>query len=140
MSYLIDTNIISEVRKGAKCDSRVATWYESIADAEIFLSVLALGEIRKGVERARSSRPAQAQVLERWLETIMESFADRILPVDQGVADNWGRMSATRSVPTIDGLLAAAAKAHLMTLVTRNIADVADLGVEVLNPFLYKSR
>lgn len=135
MNYLIDTNIISEVRKGAKCDPHVAAWYESIDDAEIFLSVLVLGEIRKGVERVRPNDPAQARALEKWLAAVVQSFAERILPVDQAVADEWGRMSAKRPVSTIDALLAATAKVHGMTLATRNTADVADLGTGVLNPF-----
>ncbi len=138
MSYLIDTNIISEVRKGAKCNPNVAAWYASIDDAEIYLSVLVLGEIRKGVERARITDAPQAQALEKWLETVAGSFAERVLPVDRPVADEWGRMSAGRPVSTIDALLAATAKVHRMTLATRNTADVADLGADVVNPFEYK--
>jgi predicted nucleic acid-binding protein len=135
VNYLLDTNIISEVRKGAKCDSNVAAWYDSIDDADIYLSVLVLGEIRKGVERARLSNPAQGRALEKWLTTVAESFAERILSVDQAVADEWGRMGAKRSVSTVDALLAAAAKVHGMTLATRNVFDVADLGADFINPF-----
>jgi predicted nucleic acid-binding protein len=135
VNYLIDTNIISEVRKGDRCNANVAAWYASIDDADIYLSVLVLGEIRKGIERARPNDPARARALERWLDTVRESFADRVLPVDPLVADEWGRMSAGPSAPTIDALLAATAKVHRMTLATRNLADVADLGAEVVNPF-----
>ena len=135
MSYLIDTNIISEVGKGEQCDPNVAAWYASIDDADIYLSVLILGEIRKGIERVRPNNPARARALEEWLNTVRESFADRVLPVDPMVADEWGRMSAKRSVPAIDALLAATAKVHRMTLATRNLSDVADLGARVLNPF-----
>ena len=135
MNYLLDTNIISEVRKGTKCDPHVAAWYESIDDAEIYLSVLVLGEIRKGVERVRPNDPTQARALEKWLTVVVQSFAERVLPVDQAVADEWGRMSAKRPVSTIDALLAATANVHGMTLATRNTADVADLGVLILNPF-----
>jgi predicted nucleic acid-binding protein len=135
VSYLLDTNIISEVRKGDQRDPNVAAWYASIDDAEIYLSVLVLGEIRKGIERARANDPAQARALERWLGEVRQSFADRVLPVDQLVADEWGRMSAKRRVPSIDSLLAATAKVHRMTLATRNLSDVADLGADVLNPF-----
>ena len=140
MNYLIDTNIISEVRKGAKCDANVAAWYASIDDAEIYLSVLVLGEIRKGVERARLKDPAQARSLENWLAAVAKAFAERILPVDKYVADEWGRMGCNRPVPTIDALLAATAKVHAMTLVSRNVADVADLGASVLNPFDLRMR
>jgi predicted nucleic acid-binding protein len=135
VNYLIDTNVISEVRKGGKCDPNVAAWWQSVDDADIYLSVLVLGEIRKGVERARPNDPAQARALEKWLATVVESFAERILPVDHAVADEWGRMSAKRPVSTIDALLSATAKVHGMTLATRNISDIADLGAEFVNPF-----
>jgi predicted nucleic acid-binding protein len=135
VNYLIDTNIISEVRKGAKCDRNVAAWYDSILDSDIYLSVLVLGEIRKGIERARAKDPAQAHALEKWLMDVIRSFGERILPIDHAVADEWGRMSAKRSLSTIDALLAATAKVHRMTLATRNITDVADLGTDILNPF-----
>lgn len=139
MNYLLDTNIISEVRKGAKCDPNVVAWYDSIDDGDIFLSVLVLGEIRKGVERARPSDPAQARALEKWLTTVAASFAERILPVDQAVADEWGRMGAKRPVSTVDALLAATAKVHAMTLATRNVSDVADLGADFVNPFEHRA-
>jgi predicted nucleic acid-binding protein len=135
VNYLLDTNVISEVRKGDRCNRHVASWYASIDDAEIYLSVLVLGEIRGGIERARAKDPVKSGALERWLGAVQESFADRILPVDQMVADAWGRMNAKRSVPTIDALLAATAKVHRMTLATRNVSHVADLGVDVFNPF-----
>jgi predicted nucleic acid-binding protein len=133
--YLIDTNVISEVRKGDRCNRRVASWYASIDDADIYLSVLVLGEIRTGIERARAKEPARSRALEQWLAAVEEAFADRILPVDRGVADAWGQMRATRSVPTVDALLAATAKVHRMTLATRNISDVSDLGADIVNPF-----
>ncbi len=135
MNYLIDTNVISEVRKGSDCNPRVAAWYGSIEDESIYLSVLVLGEIRKGIERARRKEPAKARALEKWLSTLSRFFAERVLPVDHAVADEWGRMSAKRPVSTVDALLAATAKVHGMTLVTRNTADVADLGANMLNPF-----
>jgi toxin FitB len=135
VNYLIDTNIISEVRKSDKCDPNVAAWYDSIGGDNIYLSVLVLGEIRKGIERARPNKPEQARALDKWLSAVKKSFAERILPIDQAVAEEWGRMSGKRPVPSIDALLAATAKVHRMTLATRNILDVADLGADVLNPF-----
>ena len=135
MKYLIDTNIISEVRKGTRCDPHVTAWYASVADADIYLSVLVLGEIRKGIERVRAKDPAQAGALEKWLATVVDAFAERVLPIDHAVAEEWGRMSGKRPVSTVDALLAATAKVHGMTLATRNIADIADLGAKVLNPF-----
>jgi len=135
VSFLIDTNVISEVRKGTRCDPNVAAWYSSIKDTDLYLSALILGEIRKGIELARPRDPAKAEALQGWLEAVVEAFADRVIPVDRFVSDAWGRMSATRPIPAIDGLLAATAKVHDLTLVTRNDADVAGLGVRVLNPF-----
>lgn len=135
MSFLIDTNIISEVRKGDRCDEAVAAWWAGVAEDEIWLSALVLGEIRKGVELARRRDPQKATVLETWLSDVVSGFGDRVLPVDASVAEEWGRMNAIRPVPVIDALLAATAKANDLTLVTRNEADVAGLGVEVLNPF-----
>ena len=135
MNYLIDTNIISEVAKRDRCNRHVASWYASVEDRRVYLSVLVLGEIRKGIERARANDPARADALERWLTTVRRSFADRILPIDPLVSDEWGRMSATQSVSVIDALLAATAKVHRLTLATRNVADVAGLGANVCNPF-----
>ena len=135
MNYLLDTNIISEIRKGGDCNPHVATWYDSIDEDSIYLSVMVLGEIRKGIERARRTKPAQARALENWLSTLSRGFSDRILPIDLAVADEWGRVSAERPVSTVDALLAATAKVHHMMLATRNVSDVADLRAEVLNPF-----
>ncbi len=135
MSFLIDTNIISEVRKGDRCDPAVATWWAGVAEDDLWLSSLVLGEIRKGVELARRRDPRKAETLETWLSDVIAGFGDRVLPVDTAVAEEWGRMNAVRPVPVIDALLAATAKANGLTLVTRNGADVAGLDVDVLNPF-----
>jgi predicted nucleic acid-binding protein len=135
VSYVIDTNIISEVRKGSRCDANVAAWYATIDDSELYLSTLVIGEIRKGIERARPRDAEKAEALERWLSEVTTAFDGRILLIDNAVSEEWGRMSAMRSIPVIDGLLAATAKANRMTLVTRNDADVDGLGAKLLNPF-----
>lgn len=135
MSYLIDTNIISEVRKGNRCDAHVSAWYASIADDELFLSTLVLGEIRKGIELARPKDPTKAVALERWLRQVEAAFDDRVLGIDNAISDRWGRMSAIRPIPVLDGLLAATAASNGLTLVTRNDRDLAGLDVKVLNPF-----
>ena len=135
MNYLIDTSIISEVRKGPRCDPNVASWYEKIEDASLYLSVLVIGEIRKGIERIRPKDNAQANAIEKWLQAVDKAFGERILPIDRAVANEWGRLNASRPLPVIDGLLAATAKTHRMTLVTRNTADIAGLDVYIINPF-----
>lgn len=135
MTYLLDTNVISEVRKRDRCDANVAAWWASVSSDDLYVSPLVLGEIRKGVEQLRSRDPNQAEALDRWLAEIATAFAERLVSIDQAVADEWGRMSALRPVPVIDGLLAATAKTNGLTLVTRNESDVAGLGADVLNPF-----
>lgn len=135
MNFLIDTNIISEVRKGDRCDPHVSAWYASVADEDLFLSTLVLGEIRKGVELARPRDLGKAVALERWLEEVEAAFDGRVLGIDNAVSDQWGRMSAIRPLPAIDGLLAATALTNGLTLVTRNDRDVAGLGATVFNPF-----
>ncbi len=135
MKYLVDTNVISEIRKGNRCNPGVSAWYATVTDGDLFLSVLVLGEIRKGLELIRARDPQQAQALETWLDTITEAFGERALPIETAIADEWGCLNAIRPVPVIDGLLAATAKVHGLTLVTRNEADVAGLGAAVLNPF-----
>jgi toxin FitB len=135
VSYLIDTNIISEVRKGARCDAHVSAWYASIADDDLYLSTLVLGEIRKGVELARPRDQGKAVALERWLRDVEAAFNGRVLGIDSAVSDQWGRMSAIRPIPIVDCLLAATALTHGLTLVTRNDRDVTGLGAKVFNPF-----
>jgi predicted nucleic acid-binding protein len=135
VTWLVDTNIISEVRKGPRCHPDVAAWWTAVEDRDLFVSALTLGEIRRGVEGVRHRDPTKASALERWLRDVSDAFGPRILAVDSAVADAWGRMSAARSVPVIDALLAATAQVHDLVLVTRNTADVAGLGVRTLNPF-----
>ena len=133
--YLIDTNIISEVRKGRRCDRHVAAWYRDTRDDELFLSVLVVGEIRQGIERLRPRNLQRAVALERWLEEILASFGERVLPVDERVAQIWGRMNARETLVAVDSLLAATAEAHGLTLVTRNLRDIKRSSVRCLNPF-----
>ena len=135
MTWLVDTNIISEVRKGARCHLAVAAWWSGVEDRDLFLSTLTIGEIRRGVEAVRTREPDKARALEAWLQAIMQAFGPRILGIDAAVAESWGRISAIRSVPVVDALLAATASVHGLVLVTRNATDVAGLGVRVLNPF-----
>ena len=134
MSYLLDTNILSEVRK-PRGDEGVKAWFASVRSDELFLSVLVVGEIRQGVERLRRRDPDQAAVYDAWLETLKRGYRDQTLPITVDVAETWGGFNAPDPLPVIDSLLAATARTHNLTLVTRNVADVARTGVPLLNPF-----
>lgn len=135
MSYLLDTNVISELRKGERADGNVRAWFSGLGDEEIYLSVLTIGEIRRGVEGVRRRDPDSATALDSWLARLAEAYRDRILPVDRAIADEWGRMNVPDPLPVVDGLLAATAKVAGLTFATRNVADVEDVGVELVNPF-----
>jgi predicted nucleic acid-binding protein len=135
VSWLLDTNVLSELRKGKRANPGVRAWFGKVADAELFTSVLVLGEVRRGVESVRRRDPGAAQALEQWLSRLAETFSDRVLPVDLEVANRWGALNAPDPVPTVDGLLAATALVNGLTLVTRNVPDVARTGVRVLDPF-----
>ena len=135
MSYLIDTNVLSELRKRGRCDSHVAAWYRRTRQEELFLSVLVVGELRRGAERVRRRDAHQFTALEKWLILAIDRFADRIIPVDRMVAEEWGRIDAHAQVPVVDALVAATAKVKRLTMVTRNVRDFAATDVQVLNPF-----
>ncbi|MFL6263832.1 MAG: type II toxin-antitoxin system VapC family toxin [Thermoanaerobaculia bacterium] len=135
MSYLVDTNVISELRKGRRCNPGVASWFAGVSSGDIYLSVLTLGEIRKGIENIRRRDKPAAEVLEAWFQELGDSLADRILPVDQAIAEQWGRFNVPDPLPVLDSLLAATALVHGLTLVTRNLKDVERTGVDCLNPF-----
>ena len=135
MSLLVDTNVISELRKGSRANPHVLAWFTGVAEEEIHLSVLAVGELRRGVERLRERDARQAGALERWLRQVMRDHGERILPVDHRVAEQWGRLTAMRSGSVIDTLMAATAQVFDLVLVTRNVKHVAWTGVSYLNPF-----
>lgn len=133
--YLLDTNILSELRKGSRAHAEVVVWFEEVDDDALFTSVLVIGEIRRGIELARKTDPKKAKALEKWLTTLVEHFSDRVLAIDERVADRWGRLCVDQKLPDVDGLLAATALLHDLTLCTRNTADFARSGVKLLNPF-----
>lgn len=134
MAYLLDTCVISELRK-PHCDDRVATWMAGIQPDEAFLSVLTLGEIRRGIELHRAKDTKAAGALERWLLGLESHYAERILPITAAIADRWGRLCLNQPIPVSDGLIAATGLEHKLTIVTRNVSDFQRSGVNTLNPF-----
>lgn len=135
MSYLLDTNVISELAR-ARPEPSVSTWFGEATDEALYLSVLSLGELRRGVERLPAGQ--RREKLRRWLEQdLREWFGSRLLPVDAPVADTWGTLLAStrRTLPAIDGLIAATALHHGLRLVTRNVADFEVAGLDVINPW-----
>lgn len=139
MGFLIDTNILSELRKGERADQQVRTWYASISVSDIHVSVIVLGEIRRGAELLRRRDPIAAASLDSWLATLRVSLGNRLLPISEEVADCWGRLGVPDAIPVADGLLAATALVHDLVLVTRNTRDVERSGARLLNPFEFQS-
>lgn len=135
IGYLLDTNVVSELRKHDRVDAGVQQWWAANQRAELWLSVLVLGELRRGVELLRRRDDKGAEALDGWLDGLVDRFADRLLPVDERVAETWGRLGVPDPIPVIDGLLAATALVHDLTLVTRNVVDLERTGVRVHNPF-----
>jgi hypothetical protein len=130
--YLLDTCIISEARRKTP---QAVMWLQKAQSDTLYLSVITIGEVMKGVMmKLRTDPPAAASLL-RWLDELRFVYAPRILPVDDAVATGWGRLMAERSRPVADTLIAATAKVHNKVLVTRNVADFAGTGVDVIDPW-----
>lgn len=134
MSFLLDTNIVSELRKKER-NEYVVAWLAAVEPYELYLSVLVLGEARYGIELRRRRDPGHAAALERWYDDLAAEHAGRILGVNRRIAELWGRIRAPRPLPAIDGLLAATAIAHNLTLVTRNVRQLEGVELSLLNPF-----
>lgn len=135
MPYLLDTNILSELRKGDRCDANVLKWAQSTASDRHFISVLSLGEIRKGIEILRRKSPKQCPAFENWLLTLQSDYEADILPITDAISDQWGHLMAKQTQPVIDGLLAATALTHGLTVATRNVIDFESSEVRIVNPF-----
>ena len=136
MSYLIDTNEVSELRKRDRANAHLRRWFGTVESHELFLSVVTVGELRRGVEVIGRRDLAAAAAIGRWLRTLVEGFGDRVLPIDRQVAEEWGRLTAGPGISPVGGLLAATACVHRLTLVTRNVKDVRHIDVHVVNPFV----
>jgi toxin FitB len=135
MTYLLDTNVLSETRKREPA-ARLTDWIAATPPDRMHVSVLTLGEIEQGIAKVRGRGDQyQAAALERWLRNVQAGFGKRILPVTLPVAAAWGRQQLAQPLPVIDGLIAATARVHGMTVVTRNVKDFELAGVQVLDPF-----
>jgi toxin FitB len=130
--YLLDTNIISEARRGSP---EATAWIRSVKGRALHVSVITLGEIMRGIQLKERKDPRGAAVLAEWLIALREIHRETILPVSEAVALEWGRLSAERSRNMADGLIAATARVHDLILVTRNVVDFEDVGVSVINPW-----
>jgi predicted nucleic acid-binding protein len=135
VSYLLDTNVLSETRKRQPV-AGVASWIAATPPDRLHVSVLTLGEIEQGIAKIRGRGDRfQAAALERWLRNVQAGFEDRVLPVNIPVATAWGRQQNAQPLPVIDALIAATARVHGLTVVTRNVKDFELAGVQVLDPF-----
>jgi toxin FitB len=134
VTFLLDTNVVSEIRK-PQPNPNVQAWLASVPEADLYLSVLVVGEVRQGVERLRRRDPARVAPYEAWLSELVRQFADRLVPITAEVCEEWGRLNVPDPRPVVDGLMAATAKVRGWTFVTRNVADLARADVRLLNPF-----
>ncbi len=134
MSYLLDTNVASELRRRVP-DKRVVAWMSAQSPSLLHVSVLTFGEIGKGIALLRSSEPKRAEALRAWLNEMKVDFRERILAVDEQACDAWAELAARATLPIVDGLLMGTALSRGLTLVTRDVDHPRALGVPVLNPW-----
>jgi predicted nucleic acid-binding protein len=132
--FLIDTVMLSELRK-RKRDAMVVRWFERQRTTDLFLSVISIGEIERGIARQRTTDPGVARALADWLDRILTLYGERVVPFDVRAARRWGALSATLGNDSADLMIAATAFEHGLTVVTRNVSDLEPSGVAVLNPF-----
>ncbi len=133
--YLLDTNVVSELRKGTRGSSEVGAWLRARQDDELWLSVLVVGELRRGAHLIGRRDAPSAAAIAQWLDGLIEDFGDRILPITSAIAQRWATLSVPDPVPVVDGLIAATAAVHDLTVVTRNVADIERTGVAWFDPF-----
>jgi predicted nucleic acid-binding protein len=135
VSWLLDTNVLSEIRKAERADRRVVEWLGETRQEELFTSVVVLGEVRRGIDMLRRRDLTAALALEQWLARLKTTFRERILPVDVQIAERWGQINVPDRLPAVDSLLAATALVHELTLVTRDVGRLERSGVRLLNPW-----
>jgi predicted nucleic acid-binding protein len=134
VNYLIDTNIVSELRKPSP-DPNVTTWIGSVGSEDLYLSVVTIGEIEKGVQKQLRLNPSAGRNLRAWLETLLEKYGDRVVPVDVAIARRWGVFCDAHPGLETDMLIAATAIERQLIVVTRNVRHFAAAGLTVVNPF-----
>lgn len=135
MRYLLDTNVVSELRKGGRMDDGVRRWWDGVEASEPALSVVVVGEILLGINRLGRRDPAAARRLGAWLGSLESTYSERIIDVDGEVMSQWADLNAIRPLPGIDSLLGATAMAHGLVFITRDTSALDDTGVPMLNPF-----
>jgi len=133
--FLLDTNVVSELRKRERCAAKVSAWASTVPSNQDFLSVIVVGELRRGSILKQRSDPAAADALEKWIARLIQLYSERILPITLEIAYEWGRLSAMRPIPPEHGLLAATAHFHRLTFATRNTRNVEGLGISLVNPW-----
>lgn len=139
--FLLDTVVLSELRKPQRQRNRhVVHWLEKASSRDLFVSVVTIGEIERGIEQQRQRDPPFAESLALWVDTVLRTYEGRILPVDIAVARRWGRLSQRVGNKGLDLAVAATALEHGLTVVTRNVSDFEPTGVSVLNPFQERPR
>jgi predicted nucleic acid-binding protein len=132
--FLVDTNVLSDLRK-RRPNPGVLEWFDETDEELLHLSVITLGEIKRGTERLRLRDPTQAVSLDAWMESLQLRFADRLHPIDEAVAMRWGELGIHQPISVTDGLIAATALYHGLTVVTRNTSDFVPNHIPVFNPF-----
>jgi predicted nucleic acid-binding protein len=138
VNVLVDTNVLSELRRGKRASPRVIAWFDAMVPENIFTSVVVLGEVRRGIELiARRDKP-QADVLERWYVRMRQRLGPRVFDIDERTMSIWSRISVPDLLPAYDGLIAATALAHDLTVATANTADYRRAGVQVFDPWKHR--
>ena len=135
MSFLLDTNVLSELLKGSRCEPNVSQWAAKESTQAHYISVLSLGEIRNGIELLRKKSPEKCASLENWLEKLHSDYANCTISITVEISERWGELSSRRTLPVIDSLIAATALEFGLTLATRNTKDFDGLGIPIVNPF-----
>jgi toxin FitB len=138
VTYLLDTNVLSEMRKRSRADRRVTAFSEHVGTRSIHTSWIVIAEMRRGAALARRRDPIQAKALDMWIAEVLESLGERVHPVDRPVAEKWADIMVPDPCSPMDALVAATALVHGLTVVTRNVSDFKNTGVAMLDPWTFE--